>query len=155
MSAGPPRLVLDTNVCLDLYVYGNPHCAALHATLAAGRRWALTNAACRDEWLRVLDYPQLALDAARRAAAAAMFDAQLRMWAELTPPEAPALPRCSDPDDQKFLELAQACGAQHLLTRDKALLKLGKRARREHGFDILTPQAYAALGASGASAKPV
>jgi predicted nucleic acid-binding protein len=148
----PPLLVLDTNVCLDLYVFGNPHCAPLKAALAAGAALALTDAACRAEWLRVLDYPQLALDAARRAAAQAQFDAQLRLWMQGAPVAAPALPRCRDPDDQKFLELAQACGARCLLTRDNALLKLARHTRREHGFDILTPQAYAA---SGASAKPV
>lgn len=137
-----PVLVLDTNVCLDLYVYRNPHCVLLKAALAAGTVLALTDARCRAEWLRVLDYPQLALDDERRAAALAQFDAQLTLWTQGAPEAAPALPRCSDPDDQKFLELAQAGGAGVLLTRDKALLKLAKRTRREHGFDILTPQAW-------------
>ncbi|MBD8873364.1 PIN domain-containing protein [Rhodanobacter sp. DHB23] len=157
----PPRLVLDTNVCLDLFVFGDAQCMALREALRAGTVEAATDAACRDEWLEVLGYPQLALDAARRDAAAAAFDAHLRLLpeAERQPvPALPGLPRCADPDDQMFLELAQACGAQWLLSRDKELLKLARRTRRDHGFDIVTPQdwsgAYAGL-AGASSAKPV
>lgn len=178
----PPRLVLDTNVCLDLFVFGDAACAALRAALDAGAVEAVADAACRDEWLAVLAYPQLALDVARREAAMAAFDMRLRLLSPLSryKPGAgdfgasthesldsclrrndgatPKLPRCADPDDQKFLELAQAGGAQWLLSRDKALLKLAKRTRRDHGFDIVTPQAWsrAYAGLAGASsAKPV
>ncbi|BFI95041.1 MAG: hypothetical protein RSP_05510 [Rhodanobacter sp.] len=142
--AAPPRLVLDTNVCLDLFVFGDAACAALRDALAGGAVQAIGDAACREEWLAVLSYPQLALDAARRDAALAAFDARLPLLAdaEHRPPPAPKLPRCADPDDQKFLELAQAGGARWLLTRDKALLKLARRTRRDHGFDIVTPQAW-------------
>jgi predicted nucleic acid-binding protein len=143
--ATTPRLVLDTNVCLDLLVFEDASCTALRDALGAGEVEAVTDAACRDEWLRVLGYPQLALDAAWRDAAAAAFDARLRLLpatGRMQLPEAAKLPRCADPDDQKFLELAQACGAQWLLSRDKALLKLARRTRREPGFDIATPQAW-------------
>lgn len=53
-----------------------------------------------------------------------------------------ALPRCSDPDDQKFLVLADVALADCLLTRDKALLKLG-RARYGLPFRIAQPEAIA------------
>ena len=157
--ASPPRLVLDTNVCLDLFVFGDASCAVLRDALHAGAVQAMTDAACRGEWLAVLDYPQLALDAARRAAAVAAFDASLHLLPTAERPIVPAtpkLPRCGDPDDQKFLELTQACAAQWLLSRDSELLKLARRTRRDHGFDILTPQAWAqAYSAGVASAKPV
>jgi hypothetical protein len=52
-----------------------------------------------------------------------------------------ALPKCSDPDDQKFLELALACGATALLTRDEALLSLGRKKSRPLPFRIITPRA--------------
>lgn len=156
----PPRIVLDTNVCLDLFVFGDAQCTVLRDALRAGVVLALTDAACRDEWLRVLAYPQLALDAARRAAAVAAFDAALRLLPASTgmPAGLPRLPRCADPDDQKFLELAQAGGVRWLLSRDRELLKLARRTRREHGFDILAPQHWvpAQAGSGGAaSAKPV
>jgi len=154
-----PRLVLDTNVCLDLFVFGDASCATLRDALRAGAVQAVTDAACRDEWLCVLGYPQLALDAARRAAAVAAFDESVRLLPTAGRPVVPAmpkLPRCADPDDQRFLELAQASGAQWLLSRDRELLKLARRTRREHGFDILTPQAWTRVYSAGAaSAKPV
>ena len=107
----------------------------------------------------MLGYPQLALDAARRAAAVAAFDESVRLLPTAGRPVVPAmpkLPRCADPDDQRFLELAQASGAQWLLSRDRELLKLARRTRREHGFDILTPQAWTRVYSAGAaSAKPV
>jgi len=151
--------VLDTNVCLDLFVFGDASCATLRDALRAGAVQAVTDAACRGEWLRVLGYPQLALDAARRAAAVAAFDESVRLLPTAGRPVVPAmpkLPRCADPDDQRFLELAQASGAQWLLSRDRELLKLARRTRREHGFDILTPQAWTRVYSAGAaSAKPV
>jgi len=55
---------------------------------------------------------------------------------------AAALPRCSDPHDQKFLELALAAKADVLVTKDRALLDL---ARRKLPFRIAPPQALAAL----------
>jgi predicted nucleic acid-binding protein len=57
--------------------------------------------------------------------------------------EAPPLPRCKDRDDQKFLELAARCGANILVSKDKALLKL--RGRTTLGFQILKPAAASAL----------
>jgi predicted nucleic acid-binding protein len=129
--------------------------------LRTGAVDVVTDAACRDEWIAVLAYPRLALDASRRDAAVAAFDAQLHLLPEMERKPASAtskLPRCADPDDQKFLELAQACGAQWLLSRDNALLKLARRTRRDHGFDIATPQEWSRVyaGLAGASsANPV
>lgn len=156
-----PSVVLDTNVCLDLFVFGDASCAVLRDALATRALEAIADAACRDEWLGVLGYPQLALDVARRAAAVVAFDAQLRLLPKVerrSLPVAPKLPHCADPDDQKFLELTWACGAQWLLSRDNALLKLAHRTRRDHGFDIVTPQDWQRVyaGPAGASsAKPV
>jgi predicted nucleic acid-binding protein len=149
-----PRLVLDTNVCLDLFVFDDPDVAPLRAALRQGAVVAVTHADCRDEWLRVLDYPQLALDAPRRGAARAAFDATMQLLAldlaaptvdagdaagDLSPPR---LPRCADPDVQKFLQLAQASGARWLLSRDAAVLALARRCARDHRFAILPPQAW-------------
>jgi predicted nucleic acid-binding protein len=47
------------------------------------------------------------------------------------------MPRCSDPDDQKFLELAAASRAQLLVSKDRALLKLRRRCASL--FQVLTP----------------
>lgn len=136
----PPRVVLDTNACLDLFVFAAPEVASLHAALQRGDVLAITNTACRDEWLRVLHYPMLKLDADAVAAAIAAHDALVACLDEATVP--PRLPRCADPDDQKFLQLAHACGASWLLSRDKALLALARRAQRDGLFRILPPAAW-------------
>ena len=137
-SGAPPRFVLDTNVCLDLFVFQDPQCAALLAAVRAGDIELVTREDCRAEWLAVLAYPQLKLDEPQRAQAIAMFDAHVH-GVPLAAPAAVALPRCRDRDDQKFLELAQQAAAVALLTRDDALLRLARRTRREGLFAILLP----------------
>jgi predicted nucleic acid-binding protein len=48
---------------------------------------------------------------------------------------------CLDRDDQKFLEVARDSGARALLSRDKLVLKLGRRPVIASRFAILTPSA--------------
>jgi uncharacterized protein len=141
-----PRIVLDTNVCLDLFVFDDPRCASLGEALLGARVVAVTDDACRNEWLRVLRYPQLQLDEIACAAATRRFDAVVRHCSLLGSFGAEAIvpPRCRDPDDQKFLELAVRVQARWLLTRDDHLLALARRARREGLFEILTPSAWIA-----------
>lgn len=146
-----PRVVLDTNVCLDVFVFADAHGDALRAAMDKGEVAAVTNDACRDEWRAVLAYPELALDASRQVTALAASDQWLTPLALRVDANARKLPRCADPDDQKFLELAQACGARWLLSRDKELLKLARRTRRDHGFDVLTPADWAKAYAAPAS----
>lgn len=61
-------------------------------------------------------------------------------------PDEACLPRCADPDDQKFLQLALAAGASWLLSKDKELLKLDRRTRRAGLFAILLPQDWLPAG---------
>ena len=114
------------------------------AALQAGAVQAVVDDACRAEWLGVLDYPALDLPEATRCEAAAAFDrwVQLLPASLLTPRADVTLPRCADPDDQKFLELALAAGARWLLSKDKAVLQLATRTAREGWFEILTPSAW-------------
>jgi putative PIN family toxin of toxin-antitoxin system len=137
-----PRIVLDTNVCLDLFVFRDPLCSHLLAALRSGVVQAVTRDDCRDEWRKVLHYPQLPIDDQLRPAVSAAFDALIH-W---LPPEAStvnddiSLPRCADPDDQKFLELALASQARWLLSKDKELLKLDRRTSNTGLFSIRLPQ---------------
>ncbi|WP_325050416.1 PIN domain-containing protein [Dyella solisilvae] len=144
MQAPPPRLVLDTNVALDLFVFEDAAIAALREALERGRVEAVVDEACRAEWLAVLEYPALALAPEARDLALATFDRCTRLLSatQLSAPAAVKLPRCADPDDQKFLELALAAGAQWLLSKDKAVLKLARRTAREGWFQILPPDAW-------------
>ncbi|KQY51089.1 putative toxin-antitoxin system toxin component, PIN family [Lysobacter sp. Root494] len=155
MRSDVHRIVLDTNVCLDLFVFDDPRCARLRDALHAGEVVAATDDACRGEWLRVLRYPELGLDEAMREAATARFDDTIRHGSSQFVDGAglPALPRCRDPDDQKFLELAASVQARWLLTRDDHLLALAKRTRRNGLFAILTPSEWCSQPQDGLSTR--
>lgn len=142
-----PRVVLDTQVCLDLWLFADPRTARLRHWLDTGALQPMRDARSRDEWRRVLRYPALALHAARRSALEAEYDARLTAFdTAAAPAPEPPLPRCADSDDQPFLELAFACGARALLTRDAELLCLARRVARQGRFAILSPAAFAAQG---------
>lgn len=134
----PLRVVLDTNACLDLLVFTSARSAPLADLLRAGTLRAVTRADCRDEFLRVLRYPGLALDEARCLALTSAYDA-LASECEVCVDVSARLPRCRDPDDQKFLELARDAGAIALITRDAELLVLAGRTARAGLFNILQP----------------
>ncbi len=142
------RIVLDTNVCLDLFVFDDPWCAALHEAFGKGLE-AVTREDCRDEWVRVLGYPQFALDADARARAVAAYDARMCVM----PTIEVELPRCKDPDDQKFLELAWTAQAGVLLTKDKELLVLARRKELRERFAIMKPGEWTAEASQRHSAE--
>ena len=137
----PKRIVLDTNVCLDLFVFRDPRWARLLAALHAREVSAVTRSDCRTEWQIVLGYPHLPLDDMSRHRSAAEFDALIDC-VEDTDDAAHriALPKCRDPDDQKFLELARDAQADILITKDKALLKLARKIAHAGLFFIMTPE---------------
>lgn len=139
----PKKVVIDTNVCLDLFVFNDPRWTKLVAAIESGEVEAVTRADCRDEYNIVLHYKHLPLDDDSRPLAAARFDALIKV---VTPPESSIkLPVCSDKADQKFLEIARDAGAEVLITKDKALLKLARRLAREGMFKVILPEKWIAL----------
>jgi predicted nucleic acid-binding protein len=174
----PNRIVLDTNVCLDLFVFRDPRWQVLLEALRSGHLEAVSRTDCRNEWLIVLRYEHLKLDDAGRERATSEFDALIRCIDQAcdtsapvsplpgavvqsidpgiaTSPTAPApLPVCRDPDDQKFLELARDTGAQCLITKDKLLLKLARKTARAGLFEIVTPQTWMATHAATNAPAP-
>jgi putative PIN family toxin of toxin-antitoxin system len=156
----PNRLVLDTNVCLDLFVFEDPRWATLAAALRDGEVEAVTRADCRNEWRLVLAYPQFGLTPERQAHCIARFDAAITCVSpvdgldEFGTAVAP-LPRCTDADDQKFLEIARDARAAVLVTKDKALLKLAGKCRRVGMFAIVTPEGWMKSPQADAVARAV
>ena len=131
-----PRVVLDTNVLLDLWVFDDVHARPLRAALEARSIAALRDGASVDELTQVIMRECFKLSTERR------FDI-LRRWDRLAcdvPQVRPAPIAVSDPDDQMFLDLAYSAPADCLVTRDKALLRLARRARRD-GLLIADPAA--------------
>jgi len=140
----PKRIVIDTNVCLDLFVFKDPRWGALLAAIESGAVEAITRADCRDEYNIVLHYKHLPLDDDSRPLAAARFDQLIKVVA---PPESGVrLPVCTDKDDQKFLELARDANADVLITKDKALLKLARRLAKAGMFKVMVPEAWSLEG---------
>ncbi len=127
--ANPPTahaVVLDTNVVLDLLLFADPSTLTLRAALGSRQVAWLATGAMRDELQRVLAYPALQLPMVRRglqvAQVLARFDDACQMQSV-----APACAiRCSDRDDQPFIDLAVAHRAW-LLSKDKAVLRLHRR----------------------------
>lgn len=138
----PKRIVLDTNVCIDLFVFKDPRWTRLLNSMEAQQVEAVTRRDCRNEWLLVLDYPHLPLDENSRSEARARFDTLITCIEPLPVSSREVLPVCKDKEDQKFLELALQAGAETLITKDKALLKLAKRLTRKGLFSVQTPDAW-------------
>lgn len=136
------RLVLDTNVVLDLLLFADPSVRPIAAACSAGRARCLADAATLDEWQRVVSYRDFGLAPAQARALVARYREQTLLVGPPADP-LPLLPRCRDRDDQKFLELAARAGADLLVTKDKALLRLKDRPGLD--FRIADPVAAGQL----------
>lgn len=136
-----PVLVLDTNTVMALWLFADPALAPLRAWLEAGRATLLSRADCLDELAMVLGYTQFGLAMPAREALLAAYRARL-LLVEPTISPSQSLPRCRDADDQKFAETARDGHADYLLTRDKALLRLGRHRLCRELFETLTPEAF-------------
>ena len=144
--------MLDSNVWIDILVFDDPHTRPIRAALERGALCALIDARCQGELAYVLDYPQFAKRAIDKPAA---LDTLARLTHLIDPP-APddngndaatpikPLPQCKDRDDQKFIELAHRGGAQWLVSKDRAVLKLARRVERDFGFRIAQPAQFVA-----------
>ncbi len=139
-----PRVVLDSNVWIDILVFDDHATRPIRAALERGDLHAVIDARCLAELTRVLDYPQFVARTVDKAAALAHVArlATLEQRQNDQTDGAP-LPKCKDRDDQKFLELAHAAKVQWLVSKDRALLKLNKRTARDFGFRIAEPAPFA------------
>ena len=132
-------VILDTNVVLSLWMFEDPALVRLRAAVESGALRPFSREDCLGELVRVLAYSQFAQAPERQAEIAAVYRARCTL-VEPVEPAACELPNCLDRDDQKFLELARDSSARALLTRDKLVLKLGKRPVIAARFAILTPE---------------
>jgi putative PIN family toxin of toxin-antitoxin system len=131
------HIILDTNIWLDWLVFDDPRVKPLKSACSDGVVRIAINAGCLEELGRVLAYPEFKLDAAtRNALFTQVRNCTYRVDKRLLSP----LPRCTDPDDQKFLELARDAKADWLITKDKALLILAKKRFAGTEFRIGTPE---------------
>jgi putative PIN family toxin of toxin-antitoxin system len=130
------RLVLDTNVVLDWLLFTDPLLESLAQAVETARIALLTHEPALHELQRVLGYELFKLNAERQHT---LLERYRHHASNCTLPAGFALsnlllpvdfPCCRDPDDQHFLALTYHMRADALITRDKALLALRKRARK-------------------------
>ena len=133
------KWVLDTNVVLDWLLFDDALLNPLRVAVGEGRLTIVTHPFAIGELRRVLGYPDLGLDATRQKAVLQSYEAQTSCvdlpqieYANLPK----GFPRCRDPDDDLFLALAYHSRADALVSRDKAVLALRRRAEK-FGFNIL------------------
>jgi len=139
-----PWLVADTQVSLDWLVFGDPAARPLLQAVVDGRlRW-LATPAMRAELQHMLRHPSLARWGHDAERALTFFDRRATLLPDPAPAPAPRL-TCSDPDDQVFLDAALVHGAAWLATRDRALLKLRRKALAR-GLGIVRPADWRETG---------
>jgi putative PIN family toxin of toxin-antitoxin system len=122
-------LVLDTNIVLDVFVFADEVAKPLLPALTEGRLHWVATSAMRDELARVLDYPQIVPRLAFYGLVAGDVLAGFDRHAQVVEAPSKAPVTCSDPDDQKFIDLAVAHKAL-LISKDKQVLRLTNRLAR-------------------------
>lgn len=119
-------IVIDTNIVLDVFVFGDAAALPLKHALQDEKFDWLATLPMRDELARVLAYPQivprLAFYKLQAEDVLAAFDTRARMVEVAV--KAPVT--CSDADDQGFIDLAVVHKAL-LLSKDKAVTSMAKR----------------------------
>jgi len=151
LARGATKVVIDTNVVLDLWLYIDPRVSALRDELEKGvLQWVATQP-MREELARVLQYEHIQSRLAKGAenwvgleqqeqegpivkAKAYVASGQfildhMQRLAHFEEPAPKAHFVCKDEDDQKFIDLAQrhqAC----LISKDKAVLSMKNRMAR-------------------------
>jgi putative PIN family toxin of toxin-antitoxin system len=127
--AAPVRVVLDTNIVLDLWLYKDPATPALLEALETKTVHWLATQVMRDELERVLAYTHIAQRLALGQLSAPDILAQFDTHAQILPVAAKAPFVCKDADDQKFIDLAAEHRTQ-LISKDKAVLTMRNRMAR-------------------------
>ena len=119
-------VVIDTNLVLDIFVFADAAAKSIKKALDAGEIDWIATLPMRDELARVLSYRQIAPRLAFHQLSAGDVLASFDRHASLREVAVKARLTCSDPDDQKFIDLAVA-GKALLLSKDRHILSMSKR----------------------------
>jgi len=140
------RLVIDSNVLVSALIFRDSRHLPLRAAWQTGRITPLLSIATYRELKHVLGYPMFKLEDHQIDEAVALLGPYVE-WVTIDSERAETLPKCSDRDDQKFLQVALCGNAEALLTYDRALLRM----KRGLPFAVVKPEVWTA-STSGAAA---
>lgn len=138
------RLVLDTNIVLDWLVFTDRRLSELQRAWDQQRLELITHVPALQELRRVLTYAQFKLSEGEQQGILASYESRVRVMPlpdgltmeNLGMPA--GFPRCKDCDDDHFLALAYHHHADAVVSKDRAVLDLAKRARK-FGVTVLSP----------------
>lgn len=134
------RVVLDTNVVLSALVFGGAVAARLRHAWQQGRFGPMVNTATAHELIRVLSYPKFRLSLLDQEELLADY---LPYAKTVNMPHLPPMvPKCRDPMDVPFMQLAVAGKARVLVSGDRDLLALAAPFERASGCPIMTMEAF-------------
>jgi putative PIN family toxin of toxin-antitoxin system len=124
-----PTVILDTNILLDIFVFDDQRAHPLRAALSNQELDALVTEDTLDELIDVISRPQFNLDKQKQAE----ILLQWRSWSRLVKQSDLQIApwKCKDRDDQVFINLAFSYKPSSLISKDKLVLKLAKRAIKE------------------------
>jgi putative PIN family toxin of toxin-antitoxin system len=128
-----PRLVLDTNVILDLLVFKDPSTEPIRLLLDAQQVDAVRTLASMAELIDVIGRPAFKLSQADQETIVQAWESSSRLLETTAMERAPFT--CRDPDDQVFLDMAYSIRPALLLSKDLRVLELQAIAQR-HDVEI-------------------
>jgi putative PIN family toxin of toxin-antitoxin system len=128
-----PRLVLDTNVILDLLVFKDPSTEPIRILLDANQVDAVRTPASMAELIDVIGRPTFKLSQADQEIIVQTWESSSILIEDTANESAPFT--CRDPDDQVFLDMAYSIRPAFLLSKDLRVLELHAIAK-PHGVEI-------------------
>jgi predicted nucleic acid-binding protein len=124
-----PIIVLDTNILLDMLVFDDDRAHPLRAALDANQLDAVATNKTFAEFLSVIGREQFSLNKDQQQ----LISEQWKKWARIVSDDdlCQAPWKCKDRDDQVFINLAYSFRPSALISKDKQVLKIAKRAIKE------------------------
>ena len=127
------RLVLDTNVILDLLVFKDPSAESIRHLLDAKLVDAVRSEASMAELIDVVGRPTFKLSREDQESILQAWETNTRLLEPTDIEQAPFA--CRDPDDQVFLDMAYSVRPAVLLSKDLRVLEL-RAITKPHGVEI-------------------
>jgi putative PIN family toxin of toxin-antitoxin system len=128
-----PRLVLDTNVILDLLVFKDPSTEPIRLLLDAKQVDAVRSEASMLELIDVIQRPIFKLSREEQDIILQAWESVTQLLENTAIKAAPFT--CRDPDDQVFIDMAYSIRPAFLLSKDLRVLELRVIAKH-HGLEI-------------------